>query len=651
MRQRRQSLRVAVTVIVAIAVIIFLRVWWQVESPVPRSHQRVEASESPSAVETTPKVDEPSKTRDRPTPAENAPASEEVPPPLAISGCVRDTFGKPLRGAVVACAGDDGKETRTDREGRYRIVGLPDHIFAMSASHPAYFQEQKAFVAAGTERVDFELSIRASLEIQAVRSDTQDPLPYYLVNFHHTAEAPRSVAGRDGCGAKVRDPAGSITIPDLEPVAGVLRVWQEGYAEQKIALSAEELMNTPHSIRVALEPSREGLEGIVVNTRREPIVGAYILKDNMSWADDVPGKAETQTGRDGRFRIDAPEEPRQDIIAWHPDYAPGYVTVYHDISPRELLRIVLQGMATVRGRVTLDGEPLEKCHVVAFFKGEQALDENGKHTDAEGRYELRGLPPGLAHVEARVDPKDWGGNGADIAQTAELVEGETTFLDFDLQRATGVLEGRILATSGTVEEAEMWLTLETDQGSANYDVTAHDDGAGGKYYRLEGVLPGKGVLLAATASESDSIVGHITQEAVTIPPGGHVVQDIVLDGTCALTGTVTNRPDFDIIGVAVLKGESSMTSYDIVVRFMDEDPEFWRILASLTIITGPIFGSGLENPSGAYVLDTLEPGRYTVVAIGLADDSLSSDRAYITLRDGATETMDFTLREEFHAAP
>ncbi|MEA3366457.1 MAG: carboxypeptidase-like regulatory domain-containing protein, partial [Candidatus Hydrogenedentes bacterium] len=562
MRQRRQSLGVAVVVIAVVAVIIFLRAWWQVESPVPRAVEPVESETAPSAVEPAPAVDEPSRSAHQPPPAENASAPEEETPPLAISGCVRNTLGKPIRGAVVACGGDDGQETRTDREGRYRIEGLPDHIFAMAATHPGYFREQKPFVAAGTDYVDFALTPRASLEIQAVRSDTQDPLPYYRVNFHHTAEAPRSVANGNGFGAKVQDPAGRVTISDLEPVAGILRVWQEGYTEQKIAVSAEELVNTPHSITVVLEPSREGLEGIVVNTRGEPIAGAYILKEKMSWADDVPGKAETQTGRDGRFRIDAPRGPRQDIIACHPDYAPGYVTIYHDTSPRQLLRIVLEGMATVRGRVTLDGEPLEKCHVVAFFKGERALDENGKHTDAEGRYELRGLPPGLAHVEARVDPKDWGGDGAYIAQTAELVEGETTFLDFDLQRPTGVLEGRILASSGTIEEAEMWLTLETDQGSANYDVTAHDDGAGGKYYRFEGVLPGKGVLLAATGSESDPIIFHITEEAVTIPPGGHVVQDIVLDGTCNLTGSVTNRPDFDIIGIAVLKGESSMASYD-----------------------------------------------------------------------------------------
>ena len=158
MRQRRQSLRVAVAVIAAIAVIIVLRLWWQVESPVPRAGEPVESETSPSSAESAPAVDEPSRTADQPPPVENAPASKEEPPLLIIAGCVRDTLGNPIRGAIVACAGDDGKETPTNREGRYRIEGLPDHIFAMAATHPAYFQEQKAFVAAGTDHVDFELT-------------------------------------------------------------------------------------------------------------------------------------------------------------------------------------------------------------------------------------------------------------------------------------------------------------------------------------------------------------------------------------------------------------------------------------------------------------------------------------------------------------
>jgi hypothetical protein len=62
---------------------------------------------------------------------------------LSISGFVRNTFGNPVRGAVVACAGEDGKEARSGRDGRYRIENLPERIFALTATHPAYFREQK----------------------------------------------------------------------------------------------------------------------------------------------------------------------------------------------------------------------------------------------------------------------------------------------------------------------------------------------------------------------------------------------------------------------------------------------------------------------------------------------------------------------------
>ena len=646
MTQRRHFMNVAAAVIVAIAVIVTLRIWWQVESPVPRATQPVQAGGTgmPLSPDDSPKPRD-----DTPPPPAGMPPERSAPDNaagLSISGCVRDTFGNPVRGAVVACAGEDGREARSDREGLYRIDHLPDRIFALTATHPAYFSEQNPLVLAGTDSADFALSIRASLEVEAVRSDTREPLPCYFVNFRHTADAPRSAAGtagKGGFGAKAQDPAGKIAISLLEAVPGVLRVWQEGYDEQTIAISAQELANTPHRVLVALEPSRDGLEGVVVNTGGEPVAGAYVLKGRMSWADDVPRKAEMQTGPDGRFRLDPVEDPWAHIIAWHPDYAPAYIDIDPDTSPRELLRIVLHGTATVRGRVTLDGEPLEKCHVVAFFKGEKALDENGKHTAADGTYELRGLPPGLAHVEARVDAKAWGGNGVHIAQTAELVEGEVTPVDFALERPAATLEGRIRVESVALEDAEVVLALETGQGAVQYSVDAECDGTGEAYYRIESVLPGDGMLTVMAGSESE-LFFRLAHQKVAIPPGANVVRDITISAPCGVAGNVVSRKDFDIVGLLVFEGESSMTGYDIVMGVATDERELAG-MAALTVVSGGIFGSGKENPAGEYAVQALEPGRYTVVAIGLTNERVSSDRAFVTLRDGETQTVNLELRE------
>jgi len=648
MSQRRHFAYVAAGVVAAIALVAGLRIWWRMEIPVPGAAPPVETAEPETAA---PTVEIAPPAGETPSPRVESAPRAETSPALAISGCVRDTFGNPIPGAVVACAGEDGMESRSDREGRYRIEVLPSRIFAVTATHPAYFPEQKAPVPAGTEHADFALPLRARLEIQVVRSDTQGPLVCYFINFRHTTEVRHSTARGDGrgggFGAKVEDPAGKAAIPDLEPVAGVLRIWQEGYVEQEIAVSAEELANTPHNVAIALEPSLDGLEGIVVDTRGQPIPGAYILENRMSWAGDVPQKAETYTGPDGRFRIGPTREPKQDIIAWHPEYAPGYATIYPGTPPHQLLRIVLQGMAAVRGRVTLDGEPLEKCQVVAFYKGERALDENGKHTDADGTYELTGLPPGLAQVQARVDASAWGGSGVDIARTAELVAGEVTLVDFELQRPTGMLEGRIVMASGAVEDAGVRLELETEQGSVRYEASVEDaeDGDGGvAFYRIENVLAGKGILYVAAGDESE-LFFRITRHEVTMPPGGHVVRDITLSANCGVTGRVTNRESCDIVGVVVLEGESSLTAYDVVSGFMEEEDLESVPIAALTIVSGGIFGSGKENPTGEYAVQTLDPGRHTVLAIGIEKDTFTSDRAFVTLRTGETETVDLALRE------
>ena len=118
MTQRRQFMKVAVAVIAAIAVIMALRVWWQVESPVPRAVQPVHAGGTGAP-------DSPTET---PAPRDDTlPPPAEMPPErsapdnaadLSIAGFVRDTFGNPVRGAVVACAGENGKEARSGWDGR-----------------------------------------------------------------------------------------------------------------------------------------------------------------------------------------------------------------------------------------------------------------------------------------------------------------------------------------------------------------------------------------------------------------------------------------------------------------------------------------------------------------------------------------------------
>ncbi len=267
MTQRRHFMNVAAAVIVAIAVIVTLRIWWQVESPVPRATQPVQAGGTgmPLSPDDSPKPRD-----DAPPPPAGMPPERSAPDNaagLSISGCVRDTFGNPVRGAVVA------------------------------------FSEQNPLVLAGTDSADFALSIRASLEVEAVRSDTREPLPCYFVNFRHTADAPRSAAGtagKGGFGARAQDPAGKIAISLLEAVPGVLRVWQEGYDEQTIAISARELANTPHRVLVALEPSRDGLEGVVVNTGGEPVAGAYVLKGRARQSGDTNRPRRPLSSRSGR---------------------------------------------------------------------------------------------------------------------------------------------------------------------------------------------------------------------------------------------------------------------------------------------------------------------------------------------------------------
>jgi len=127
MSQRRHFAYVAAGVVAAIALVAGLRIWWRMEIPVPGAAPPVETAEPETAA---PTVEIAPPAGETPSPRVESAPRAETSPALAISGCVRDTFGNPIPGAVVACAGEDGMESRSDREGRYRIEVLPSRIFA-----------------------------------------------------------------------------------------------------------------------------------------------------------------------------------------------------------------------------------------------------------------------------------------------------------------------------------------------------------------------------------------------------------------------------------------------------------------------------------------------------------------------------------------
>jgi len=151
-------------------------------------------------------------------------------------------------------------------------------------------------------------------------------------------------------------------------------------------------------------------------------------------------------------------------------------------------------------------------------------------------------------------------------------------------------------------------------------------------------------MLTVMAESESELFFRLAHQKVAIPPGANVVRDITISAPCGVAGNVVSRKDFDIVGLLVFEGESSMTGYDIVMGVATDERELAG-MAALTVVSGGIFGSGKENPAGEYAVQALEPGRYTVVAIGLTNERVSSDRAFVTLRDGETQTVNLELRE------
>ncbi len=347
-----------------------------------------------------------------------APVVLEVVRAGALIGRVLDPAGRGFTDVRVEAESGDGATSsavgRTDRNGRFRIAGLPPGRYRCRAICQGYPDARSIEVAvepgsdADAGEVRFELG--ASLSGRVVAADGAA-----IAGARVEYRAPEETRFSQHV---VSGPEGEFEIAGLAPGSRVvLRARARGHSDgEERALEAGEGAAT-----LVLEPIGT-FSGVVCGADGAPVAGAWVAQmGDLSRA--------VRTDAEGRFALAA--SGRRDPIAIV--HASGHPAVRVRLTSDQPNRIALlaevpsKGVA-VEGRLTSDGTPVAGVLVLAASEAGSALGS----TDDSGRFLL--ILPGAGSWELAA--LDFEGTRERLAVRSIEVGPSGALLDWDVEPAS-----------------------------------------------------------------------------------------------------------------------------------------------------------------------------------------------------------------------
>ncbi|TWT90290.1 Regulatory protein BlaR1 [Pseudobythopirellula maris] len=385
-------------------------------------------------------------------------------PSVPITGVVRDAETKdPLAGITVKSQrrhgeqiggwGQDFVRAVTDKEGRYRLEGMPigkeNSIAAIAPSgDTAYFSAERAAPTKTGEptRVDFDL--RRGIWVEGHVTDKQSGkglpgrLKYYFDGKNPNFSEARSLGVDERDRLRARDDGGFriAALPGVGYVA-FLADDHETYPSAEGVLKANGRIEKPNESMIRTRPSYLMTTNYHVVAEIDPAEGAQQVRLDLEIdggslvvgrVTDPAGKpvagyryagrqarmiGSWRPAKEDRFELLGydREKPRHFYFVHQERQLAGHAVIESDL-PADLV-VQLQPAGRVTGRlVDQDGVPLPDCQLVPYHPPiatpslldnvHQAapLPHNTPHslsaqheTDAEGRFEIAGLAPGVEY--------------------------------------------------------------------------------------------------------------------------------------------------------------------------------------------------------------------------------------------------------------
>ncbi len=400
---------------------------------------------------------------------------------VPVSGVVRDAeTGAPVAGAEVWVS--EERRTVTAADGSYRLEEIPvDWEVALRAAHPDYVERTVEFLLGenAPARQDVELVRGVPVELVAVDRSTGVPLPGAAFRRWRRSE-PFAVA----------DGAGRVVVRFDPGASRRMTVTEEDHLPLDWSWDAHEV--TPGtSVRLPMS-GLAWVEARVVDESGAPIDDARVWVETLEHTFGrraVPEDAVAAHGTPGSLRDDERDDalerlaPGEFRVATRPTDEPLRVRasasghVGEEVSPLELrepgdrvrVELRLRRAGGLAGRVTLNGAP--PGTLMAWLRDADGAVVATRLVHGDGDYELTSLPAGTFTFSLAA----MGSDEERYTAPVDVVAGEVTRHDVDLEEERGSIAGRVEFTDGTAAADRLVFARDADRRTRRGDSTRTDD--------------------------------------------------------------------------------------------------------------------------------------------------------------------------------
>lgn len=293
----------------------------------------------------------------------------------------------------------------------------------------------------------------------------------------------------------------------------------EGYRPQLSKVEVSRTGEVISGVVVRMSPQSD-LNGRVLDDAGRPVAGALLFMGNMPQNADrrLEENSVARTDVDGIFVVPASKVSGDALGVFHPEYPVAALILDENQLAGGLIEVTLGSGGRVEGTVTLSGVPVEGVTVYVTEYGGRVA-ESLEATN--GAYEIDRVAEGLAFVQASLTLNSPGEEPLRRSShvEAEVLNGETTVVDFDFALGTATITGSLVGEDDSFGRSMVWLRLETESGQEHWYLVTQT----GRYNFVN--VPAGLATLSVVFYESDSSANVVPVE-FEVGDGELIEQDL-----------------------------------------------------------------------------------------------------------------------------